>query len=90
MKPSFPKSSDLTPAVLMSGLVAICCSGPLLLALLATTGVGAVLVSQGAALLGLAVLAGTGLAVLWLRRSGRIRLPSGSAEYCAPTTKEKS
>lgn len=93
MKSQSPKSSDLTPALLVGGLVAICCGGPLVFALLAATGVGAVLLSQGATLLAVAVLAGAGLAGLWLRSRGRIRLTSGSTDCCAPsetTTQEKS
>jgi hypothetical protein len=85
-EPSSHKSSDLGPTLLVGGLIAVCCGGPLLLALIAATGVGAVLLSQGAALLALAVLAGAGAAALWLRARGQIRLASGSADCCVPTS----
>ncbi len=84
-----PETSDLTPALVIGGLVAICCGGPLLIAALAATGLGAVLVGQGAALLGLAVLAAVAAALLWLRRMGRIGVTRGGADCCAPTTKDK-
>lgn len=84
-----PRTSELTSAVLVGGLLAICCGGPLLIAALAATGLGAVLVSQGAAILGLAVLAAVAVAVLWLRSQGRIRMATGKADCCAPTAKEK-
>ena len=87
--PRSSKLSELGPAALAGGLIAICCGAPLLLGVIAATGFGALLLSQGAVLLALAVLAGAAAAALWLRANGRIRLTSGGADCCLPTETEK-
>ncbi|HZP97176.1 MAG TPA: hypothetical protein VFC31_12725 [Candidatus Limnocylindria bacterium] len=72
-------------AALVVGLVALCCGGPLLLGALLATGAGAwLLASGGPALAGGALLVGTILGALWLRRRGWRLDRAANTDCCAP------
>ena len=72
-------------AALVLGLFALCCGGPLLLGALLATGVGAwLLASGGLALAGGALLLGTILGALWLRRRGWRLARAANTDCCAP------
>jgi hypothetical protein len=78
--------NDLLTMTLAALAVAVCCGFPLAIALVVTTGLGAVLLAQGWLLLGLLLLAvGLGLGVRYLMRA-RIRATRGWTASTARAT----
>lgn len=90
MKSLRPKPTEVGATFLAAGLIALCCGAPFLVAAAAATGVGAWFLSQGVPALGVvAVLAGAGLTLLWLRGRRGIALAGRRVDCCTPTDNAK-
>lgn len=78
--------SNTGPFMVVLGLFALCCGGPLLIGALVATGLGAwLLASAGPTLAGAALLA-VAVAALWLLQRGWRFSRASDADCCAPAT----